>query len=77
MGLVAGIHFNTPDRTPLTALASRICEKAMQKGLLLVHTGRESIKIAPPLTIPEEALNEGLEVLEEAIHEAIAEGINE
>ena len=31
----------------------------MQQGLLLVHTGRESIKIGPPLTISDDALIEG------------------
>ena len=39
----------------------------MQKGLLVVHTGRESIKLAPPLAISKEALLEGLEVIEECI----------
>lgn len=47
--------------------ASRACELAMQRGLLLVHTGRDSIKLAPPLTIPDDALREGLEVLAEAV----------
>ena len=70
-GLIAGLHFNTKDGTPLASLATKICEKAMQKGLILVHTGRESIKIGPPLTIPQEALDEGLDVLEECISEAI------
>jgi 4-aminobutyrate aminotransferase-like enzyme len=41
----------------------------MQKGLLVVHTGRESIKIGPPLTISDEALLEGIDVLVEAIAE--------
>jgi 4-aminobutyrate aminotransferase-like enzyme len=41
----------------------------MQKGLLVVHTGRESIKIGPPLTITDAALIEGLSVLQEAIFE--------
>lgn len=72
-GLLAGVHFNTPERKPLSKLASRICEKAMQKGLILVHTGRESIKIGPPLTIPQSALEEGLDVFEESTREAIAE----
>ncbi len=58
-------------------LVSRICEKAMQKGLLLVHTGRESIKIGPPLTIPDDALLEGLVVLKEVISETITEVENE
>ena len=34
-----------------------------------MHTGRESIKIGPPLTITDEALWEGISVLEEAIIE--------
>jgi 4-aminobutyrate aminotransferase-like enzyme len=71
-GLLAGLHFNTPDGSPLSGLATDICERAMRKGLILVHTGRESIKIGPPLTIPEEALDEGLDVLEECIFEASA-----
>ena len=41
----------------------------MQKGLLLVYTGRESIKTGPPLTIPDDVLNEGLDVLEKCIAE--------
>ena len=52
-------------------LASHICECALRKGLLLVHTGRESIKIGPPLTIPENALNEGLDVLEQSIDDVL------
>jgi 4-aminobutyrate aminotransferase-like enzyme len=71
-GLVAAILITDP-RTgladPLTA--SLICEKAMHKGLVLVHTGRESIKMGPPLTIPDGALQEGLTVLEESIQEII------
>ena len=43
----------------------------MQRGLLVVHTGRESIKLAPPLVISEEALMEGLSVLEQAIEDSI------
>jgi 4-aminobutyrate aminotransferase-like enzyme len=43
----------------------------MQKGLLVVYTGRESIKIGPPLTISDEALEEGLDVLRESIEELL------
>jgi 4-aminobutyrate aminotransferase-like enzyme len=71
-GLLAALLIRDPKTKladPLTA--SLICEKAMQKGLLLVHTGRESIKIGPPLTIPDEALLEGLKVLEESIQEIV------
>ena len=39
----------------------------MKSGLLVVFTGRESIKIGPPLTISIEALKEGLEILDISI----------
>ena len=48
-----------------------ISEKCFQKGLLVVHTGRESIKLAPPLMINERAMCEGLNVFKEAIEESI------
>ena len=70
-GLLAGLIFLDNDNQPLTKLCNLICEKAMQKGLLLIHTGRESIKLAPPLTITEDALAEGLEVLDCCIDEAV------
>ena len=45
----------------------QICFGAMQNGLLVVYTGRESIKIGPPLTISKNAIKEGLQVLDEQI----------
>lgn len=70
-GMVAALLFYDSDGNPLADLCSTICETAMQKGLLVVCTGRESIKLAPPLTITEEALLEGIETLDEAIGEAL------
>ena len=72
-GLLAAIIFNDIKNKPLSSLCDLICEKCLQKGLLVVHTGRESIKLAPPLSINEEAILEGLSVLEESIHESIKE----
>jgi len=72
-GLIAALHFNTPDGIPLSNLCDRICELAMQRGLLLVHTYRESIKLAPPLMITEEALLDGISVLEEVIADCICQ----
>ncbi len=72
-GLVAALLFVDPGTgQPDAETASTVCERAMRKGLLLVHTGRESIKLGPPLTIPDEALTEGIEVLAEAIQEVVA-----
>ena len=73
-GLLAAILFKDPlDQKPNSIIASRICEKCMQKGLLVVHTGRESIKLGPPLTISDEALLEGLDVIIECFKEASLE----
>jgi len=69
-GLLAALIITNPEtRQADGARASRICERAMQKGLLLVHTGRESIKMGPPLTILDEALLEGVAVLGECFEE--------
>ena len=43
----------------------------MQKGLLVVYTGRESIKLGPPLVITKEALLEAMEILKESILEIV------
>ena len=74
-GLVAALLFYDGENQPLSDLCTAICEAAMRKGLLVVCTGRESIKLAPPLTISQEGMLEGLQTLEEAIAECI-EGYN-
>ena len=70
-GLVAALIFMDESGKPLSDLCDKISEKAFQKGLLVVHTGRESIKLAPPLSINEEAMLEGVETLEQCIKESI------
>jgi len=72
-GLVAAVIIHTRDGQPASDLCDRVCVLAMQRGLLVVNTGRESIKLAPPLCITEEAMAEGLEVFADAVHDAIAE----
>ena len=51
----------------------RILERALQKGLFNIRTGRATIKLGPPLNIPDEALLEGLEVIAQSIEELTAE----
>jgi len=69
IGLIAAVIFNLNYKKDMNDYVSRVAELCMQKGLLVVHTGRESIKIGPPLTITDAALIEGLSVLQEAIFE--------
>ena len=71
-GLIAAILFKDPlSGEPDQIFPSRVAEICMQKGLLVVHTSRESIKIGPPLTITEGCLIEGIAVLEESIQQVI------
>jgi 4-aminobutyrate aminotransferase-like enzyme len=59
-----------PDGTVATA----INERCFRKGLLMfapVGLGGACVKIAPPLTIPREALLEGCAVLEETFAEVL------
>lgn len=72
-GLIAAIHCkSTKKEMSDDFFTSKITEKCYQKGLLVVHTGRESIKIGPPLTISIEALEEGIAVIAESIREVIS-----
>ena len=76
-GLVGGMQTVKPGtREPWHDLAHRIIELCYQKGLLFfspVGAWGQTVKIAPPLTIPREALEEGLVVLAEATDEAALE----
>ncbi len=76
-GLVAGMQMvNDRTKEPDHDLAHRIIELCFHKGLLLfapVGAWGQTVKIAPPLSITKEALEEGIAVLEEAVAEALAE----
>ncbi len=73
-GLVAGLHIVRPGGIePDPDLAGDIVTGCTEKGLLMFHpVGFQgaTVKIAPPLITPEEAVVEGLSVLREAIEEA-------
>jgi 4-aminobutyrate aminotransferase-like enzyme len=74
-GLVAGIQVVKPGaKTPDPEMALKINIACLQKGLLMfapVGAAGECLKIAPPLTIPEDALRESVQVLEEAVDEVL------
>lgn len=78
LGLVAGIQVVKPGtREPDPETATAINLKCIHKGLLMfapVGIGGECLKIAPPLTINEEALRESIAVFEEAVDEVLGNG---
>ena len=75
-GLVAGIQaVKAGTKEPDPALALRINLKCFHKGLLMfapVGLAGECLKVAPPLTIAEDALRESIAVFEEAVDEVCA-----
>ena len=75
MGLVAGLHMVRKDtRESDGVLAWEIVRRAVESGLLLfapVGYGGATVKICPPLCISEEAVAEGVHVLEECIASTI------
>tara|TARA_B100001059_G_C17831071_1_gene584731 strand:- start:1057 stop:2412 length:1356 start_codon:yes stop_codon:yes gene_type:complete len=50
-------------------LTNLICEKAMERGVFSICTGRGTLKLGPPLTISKSSLIEGLKVYEECFDE--------
>lgn len=77
LGLVAGLHMIKKDtKEPDGDLAWEIVRRCVESGLLLfspVGFGGATIKICPPLNIDEEAISEGVQVLEECIAGTIAD----
>jgi 4-aminobutyrate aminotransferase-like enzyme len=70
-GLIAALIFKDSTKIGKSEIASKVSEKCMQKGLLVVHTGRESIKLGPPLIIDDEAILEAMQVITESLTEVL------
>jgi 4-aminobutyrate aminotransferase-like enzyme len=75
-GLVGGLQMTKPGKKePNHDLAHEVIERCFHKGLLFfapVGAWGQTVKIAPPLTISEEAVREGLAVLSETVDEAVS-----
>lgn len=60
-GMVASLIFND------TFTANEVCNACVANGLLVVKTGKQSVKIGPPLVISKEELMEGISKLNKAV----------
>jgi len=65
-GLIAAMIFERKIRN-IDKKLKKLVELCIKDGLLLVYTGRESIKIGPPLTITKNAIKEGTEIIKKNI----------
>ena len=61
-------------RDPDGDLAAKVAQRALHNGLILVTAGpkRNVIRMLVPLSISNEVLDEGLDLLEQSLDEAVA-----
>ncbi|MGC8479841.1 MAG: aminotransferase class III-fold pyridoxal phosphate-dependent enzyme, partial [Candidatus Micrarchaeia archaeon] len=69
IGLMIGIELVIDRKTKEPAVKEReaILNRCFENGLILLPAGQSVIRIIPPITISKKALEEGLNILEEAI----------
>lgn len=63
------------NHTPDAELAGKLCKKAREKGLILLSCGLygNTIRFLMPVTISDEVLNEGLDIIEETLTELVGQ----
>lgn len=80
-GLVGTLQIVQPGTTePNQPVAQSIVMRCVHKGLLMfapVGVGGATVKISPPLITPEDALREGIAVLEESIEQTLVAQMQE
>ena len=70
--MVWAVFISKPNSTELDAnFTDELVERAMRKGVYSIRTGCGTIKIGPPLTISEDALEEAIEVYVETMEEMV------
>ena len=69
-GLLASVFIKSPDGNDVE-FVDKLIEIAMRKGLMSVRTASGTLKIGPPLTISDDALIEGVQVLKESLKECL------
>lgn len=69
LGLMIGIEFvqDSQTRQPNEKLRDLIVDNAYLRGLLVLGCGKSTIRLSPPLCVTKSEIDEGLEILEEAI----------
>ncbi|PIV26755.1 MAG: aspartate aminotransferase family protein, partial [Anaerolineae bacterium CG03_land_8_20_14_0_80_58_20] len=69
IGLMIGVEFVTDRETkePAEKLQDRVVNLAFERGLLLLGCSKSVIRIAPPLSISQSEVDEGLKIFEEAV----------
>lgn len=64
-GLFAAFDVNTPD------MRTKIRQRSLQKGLIILPSGERSIRFRPPLNVSKDEINEGLGIISQSIKEQL------
>jgi len=74
-GLMIGVELvkDGKSKTPAVEESREIMKRCFKRGLAMITCGPSALRIAPPLNIPEELLDKGLDIIDDAITELTAE----
>ena len=68
VGLIGSVIFKDYKGIKSKYIADYISQECLSNGLLICNTGRESIKLGPPLTISTNGIEKALKILDNAIN---------
>lgn len=69
LGLMIGVEFvkDRKSKVPDEELCSRVVNLAFERGLILLSCGKSIVRFAPPLSITQAEVDEGLAIFDEAV----------
>ncbi|MCI2414179.1 MAG: aspartate aminotransferase family protein [Candidatus Aramenus sp.] len=71
LGFMVGIELVSDGKSPWSEGVKKVIEESLKRGLLVYKAGRwdNVIRLMPPLTIPENLLDESLKILQETLND--------
>ncbi|HEV2165954.1 MAG TPA: acetyl ornithine aminotransferase family protein [Thermoplasmata archaeon] len=74
VGLMSATEFVEADakHTPAVAFRDRVIDEAVKRGLLILPCGKSAIRYIPPLVITDAEIDQGIEILDQAMRAARA-----
>lgn len=74
LGLMIGMEFMTEDGRPDAGTVSRLKDKALEKGLILLSCGADKnvIRLIPPTSVSREEIDQAVSVIRQSLSEILA-----
>ena len=70
-GLIGSIIFKKAYGQDSKMIADLLSQKCLDKGLLVCNTGRESVKLGPPLIINKKTMSKSIRIIKESLNEVL------